>query len=76
MLVSVRGVYHKGKIELVEKAPAVSSAEVIVTFIGDGQGVDLRERGFTPQEIIELRERLSSFADDWNAPGMEVYDQL
>lgn len=32
--------------------------------------------GWTPDEAAETRARLASFADDWNAPGMEVYDDV
>ena len=32
--------------------------------------------GWTPQEAAETRARLASFEDDWNAPGMEVYDDV
>ncbi len=76
MLQSVRGVYRNGKIELSEKVPDIETAEVIVTFIPDGQGIKLAERGFSPEQIIELRERLATFEEDWNAPGMEAYDNL
>ncbi len=54
MLVSVRGVYRDGKIGLTEKLPDVKSAQVIVTFIPDGQGVDL--------SVVSLRSRLLNYA--------------
>ncbi len=76
MLISIRGVYHDGKIELTEKVPDMKDAEVIVTFIPNGAGVNLYERGLKAEQILELRERLASFEEDWNAPGMEAYDKL
>jgi len=77
MLTSVRGVYKDGKIELYEKVTGIESAEVIVTFIpSEDQGVDLKARGFTIELAAELRQRLLTFEEDWNAPGMEVYDKL
>ncbi len=76
MLQSVRGVYRNGKIELSEKVPDIETAEVIVTFLPNGQSIKLGERGFSPEQIIELRERLATFEEDWNAPGMEAYDNL
>ncbi len=76
MLQSVRGVYRNGKIELSEKVPDIETAEVIVTFIPNGRSTKLAERGFSPEQIIELRERLATFEEDWNAPGMEAYDNL
>ena len=77
MLTSVRGVYKDGRIELYEKVTDIETAEVIVTFIPpEDKGVDLEARGFTTELAAELRERLLTFEEDWNAPGMEAYDKL
>lgn len=38
--------------------------------------IDLAARGITPQQAAEMRNRVISFEEDWNAPGMEVYDEL
>jgi hypothetical protein len=32
--------------------------------------------GWSEAEALETRSRLSSFAEDWEAPGMEQYDDL
>jgi hypothetical protein len=32
--------------------------------------------GWSDQEAAEIRLRLLPFEDDWNAPGMELYDAL
>lgn len=32
--------------------------------------------GWSAQEAAEIRLRLLPFEDDWNAPGMELYDAL
>jgi hypothetical protein len=40
------------------------------------QGIPLEKSGLSRPEAINLRARLSTFEDDWNAPGMEVYDEL
>ena len=76
MLVSVRGVYRDGKIELRDKLPAVTTSEVIVTFLTNEPNVELVTYGLTRPQVLELRERLATFEDDWNAPGMEAYDNL
>ncbi len=76
MLVSVRGVYRDGIIELRDKLPAVSASEVIVTFLTNEPRVELATYGLTRSQVLELRERLATFEDDWNAPGMEAYDKL
>lgn len=38
--------------------------------------IDLASRGINPQLAAEMRNRVISFEEDWNAPGMEVYDEL
>ena len=43
-----------------------------------GEAIDLhievlQEEG---EGVFDLRRRLSTFEDDWNAPGMEAYDDL
>jgi len=42
----------------------------------DQQGVQLEKAGLTREQAINLRARLKCFEDDWNAPGMEAYDEL
>lgn len=32
--------------------------------------------GWTPAQAADTRARLASFAEDWDAPGMEGYDDL
>ena len=77
MLTSVRGIYRNGKIELYEEVPSIERAEVIVTFIPYEVGrADLSARGIIPELAAELRQRLLTFEEDWNAPGMEAYDKL
>jgi hypothetical protein len=29
---------------------------------------------FTPEELADLRGKLEAWEEDWNAPGMEAYD--
>ncbi len=36
--------------------------------------VDLRELGISKEEAAELRFRLSTFAEDWERPEMDIYD--
>lgn len=38
--------------------------------------IDLTARGITLEQAAEMRNRVLSFEEDWNAPGMEVYDEL
>lgn len=32
--------------------------------------------GWMPEQAADTRARLASFAEDWDAPGMEEYDDL
>jgi hypothetical protein len=37
--------------------------------------IDLATRGINKIEAAELRARLSTFAEDWNRPEMDIYDE-
>ncbi len=76
MLKTVEGVYHQGKVDLLESPrDIVGDVPVIVTFLTDLDGVDLRDRGIDRVEAADLRGRLSTFIDDWQDPEMNVYDK-
>jgi hypothetical protein len=74
MLKSVEGIYRDGKVELLETPEAATEARVIVTFLPKQGTIDLRARGISEEEAAELRWRFQAFEEDWNAPGMEAYD--
>ncbi len=45
------------------------------TVILDAAGsIDLRKRGIDEAQAAEMRARLASFAEDWESPEMNVYD--
>jgi hypothetical protein len=74
MLKSVEGVYRDGKIELTERPEDVrDDTRVIVTFL-ETSPIDLRERGIDAAQAAALREQLGSFAEEWDSPDMELYD--
>jgi hypothetical protein len=75
MLKSVEGIYREGKVELLEPVPVDAEGKVIVTFLSHGSS-DLRERGIDEQQAGDLRQRLRSFAEDWERPEMDVYDGI
>ncbi len=60
----------------------VGKAEIVIIIqpLNDGQKrkgeIDLAARGITPEQAANMRNRVISFEEDWNAPGMEVYDEL
>ena len=74
MMTSVEGIYRHGKVELAEAPKHVGDeTPVIVTFLNGGP-VDLRERGIDENQAAELRARLAAFAEDWESPEMDAYD--
>ena len=74
MLTSIPGIYREGKIELSETPKGVPDpTPVVVTFLNGG-AVDLPARGIDQQQAAELRARLATFAEDWNSPAMDAYD--
>lgn len=74
MFKSVEGVYRNGKIELTEEPADVrGETRVIVTFL-EPKPIDLRSRGVDGVQAADLRARLATFAEDWESPEMNVYD--
>lgn len=74
MLKSIEGVYRNGKIELVEAPSEVDDeTRVIVTFL-EPRPIDLQSRGIDEAHAAELRARLATFAEDWDSPEMDIYD--
>jgi hypothetical protein len=82
---------NSGLIEKIQNLPpeTISEVEDFVDFLFEKQkrnraksenseteSVNLQERGISAEEAAEQRAMLSSFADDWDAPEMEVYDKL
>ena len=75
MLQSVRGICRDGRVELLEPLPQGVEGQVIVTFLTSAP-VSLAERGIDEQQAADLRQRLAAFAEDWDQPEMDVYDDL
>ena len=76
VLTSVEGVFRNGRVELVELPRDVrEETPVIVTFIETG-GIDLRSRGIDAAAAARLRGTLATFAEDWESPEMEIYDDF
>ncbi len=74
MLTSVQGVYQNGKVELTEPIPEGVSGPVIVTFLPVPRSKKLSDLGIDREQAADLRNRLSTFAEDWQRPEMDVYD--
>jgi len=73
MLTAVQGVYQDGQIFLAEKPQNVrDETPVVVTFLTPT--MYLHDYGIDRAQAVELRERLATFAEDWDCPEMDVYD--
>ena len=72
---SVEGIFRDGKVELLEPAPSDGEGRVIVTFLHSNGTIDLAERGIDQQQAEDLKRRLSAFAEDWERPEMDIYDE-
>lgn len=77
MLRTVKGHYKDGRIDLYEK-PQLKESDVIITFLNSEEAgeIDLQARGITKEMALDLKNRLRSFEDDWNAEGLEIYDRI
>jgi hypothetical protein len=74
MLRTVVGVYRNGHIELAETPENVhEETQVIVTFLNPAV-INLPIHGIDAVQAAELRARLSTFAEDWDSPAMDIYD--
>jgi len=74
MLNSIAGVFRNGVIELNEMPENVNDGmPVIVTFL-DARQINLNARGIDKEHAAELRARLKTFAEDWESPEMDIYD--
>jgi hypothetical protein len=72
---------------LVDHLPDSALAEarrVLISFQHAAQPTDqpqpaplrVADLGWTQEQAADTRARLASFAEDWEAPGMEGYDEL
>jgi hypothetical protein len=69
MMKSIEGIFRNGRIELVEVPEDVrDETQVIVTFLEP----DMTSNGI--EDPAELRGRLESFAEEWESPEMDIYD--
>ena len=74
MYTSIAGIYRNGRVELLERPHHLKEElQVIVTFLNEGE-IDLRAHGIDEEQAAELRACLAPFAEDWNSPEMDIYD--
>ena len=74
MLTAIQGTYRNGKIELRRYPYNIrSETPVIVTFL-DEDSIDLEKRNISPTMAAAWRAQLASFAEEWDSPEMDIYD--
>ena len=73
MIQTVEGIFRNGKVELLAEPVDVQESRVIVTFLPQRKGPE-GGPSFTSEEVADLRGKLAAWEEDWNAPGMEAYD--
>jgi len=66
--------------EIISEIPKLSQAdrrEIMrrILEVEGKNGVDLRARGVDENHAAELRARLKTFAEDWERPEADIYDQ-
>lgn len=74
MLSTFEGVYRNGKVEFSEvPVNFKDETKVLVVFL-DKNVIQLSERGIDKSQAVELRDRLTTFIDDWESPEMDIYN--
>ena len=76
MVKSVEGVYRNGKVDLAESISEAEGSRVIVTWMPVAHSVHLKDKGIDELQAADLRHRLAAFAEDWDRPEMDIYDEL
>lgn len=76
MVKSVEGVYRNGKVDLAESISEAEGSRVIVTWMPVAHSVQLKDKGIEESQAAGLRHRLAAFAEDWDRPEMDIYDEL
>ncbi len=61
---------------ITEQIPPFYQPGNAMSTIVSGNILSVQSLGWTAEETLETYARLRHFAKDWEAPGMEGYDQL
>ncbi|RKZ90592.1 MAG: hypothetical protein DRR19_09600 [Candidatus Parabeggiatoa sp. nov. 1] len=74
MFKSIEGVYRGGKIELAEIPHNVREETFVIVTFFEYKDLGLQARGIDKTPAADLRGRLATFAEDWENPQMNIYD--
>ncbi len=73
-MLTIEGTYKNGKVELAKPPAEISQSRVLVTFL-ESKDIDLQSRGIDEAKAADLRARLKTFAEDWERPEADIYDE-
>lgn len=81
MLQSIEGIYRNGTIELLETPAEIKESRVIITFLNENGekesakgSISLAELGISKEAAAKQRAALATFAEDWDDPALDVYN--
>ena len=74
MSTTIQGVYRDGKVELSTTPGDVSNDTPVIVTFPEANSKNLRERGIDEVQAAVLRASLTTFAEDWESPEMNAYD--
>lgn len=75
-VVDEQGIPHSVVLEIGEFRNLLLSAGVQMQELPQAGPLRLSDLGWSGAEAQDTRIRLRSFEDDWEAPGMDVYDNV
>ena len=74
MLKTLEGVYRNGKIEFVEQPGDIADETRVLVTILQSPVIDLAACGVDQVQAADLRGRFAPFAEDWEQPDMDIYN--
>ena len=57
------------------RSRGLSVDEYLKSLLPNSNRIDLRARGIDEIQAADLRARLKTFAEDWNRPEADIYDE-
>jgi len=75
-VVDEQGVPRSVVLEISEFRSLLQSAGAQVQQLPHAVPLRLSDLGWSGEEALDTRLRLRSFEDDWEAPGMDAYDNV
>lgn len=71
-----RGAPGGGKPDYTRQSPSTDSREALTISRQRRSLLTISDLGWTRDQALAIRGQLASFAEDWDDPAMDVYDEL